>query len=679
MVLGWRGPRSIGMRMTAGVALAATLVGPLHMAYAIPVPSPGQRQAAGGSPVPAPSPAGALSANLPTDTPWALATAVRPVRVKVLGGAADEAAIWRLFDGRAATGLAPAGQTVRFEAELPQPTYLDAIAIFGRAAGALSVEAEGASGPTALMHKAMMAGGGARWNRRDFANAPLSTSVILTFEPSAPDAAMPDIELWGRPASAPMSVATVNYPDALYSGVPSGARELRAREGEQTISPATVSGPGVGGTFTVDVDGDTAGIDRAFLIYELAGLPHFTATARSINGQRAIGRFGISHGAKGGLQVEEISPASLVNGRNRIQFFPADDRRPESYRVSQVRIVAVPPAGTRITDGSAREVSALRDGREATGWRAEAGKPVGARRWEFTSATQPWGLDFRLPGKGVGTLSVAAGGGGGRDKGEITVKLDGLAAGWHRVPLEKLPATGALTLTLVAGKEEAAAISELAVEGSSVPADESPRMTVSYPLSGECVNHRVHVRGFVTPGADALYFNGRRIDGAIGRDGEFAVELPGQEAAGKDLLLEATYPGGVRARRAVSIGRCIDRPPGVVADDGRARQPVEDLGAPYGVTVKAGQGASLSFAGVKLDIPAGAVEKDVRLTVRPLPAKQVAPLDPGMTNISPDTQAFRLGPHGMVFKKPISVTLPYSKKQIPAGYTEGDVRTFYYD
>jgi len=669
------------MRMTAGVALAATVVGPLRMAYAIPAPPAPPRQASGGTPASAPpSAAPAPSGKLPTDAPWALATAVRPVRVKVLGGALDEAAIWRLFDGRAATGLAPAGRPARFRAELPEPTFVDAVAIFGSPPGAISIEAEGASGSTALMQKAKLTGGGARWNRRDFASAPPSTAVIVTFEPGAPDAAIPELELWGRPASAPPSAGTANFPDALYSGVPSGARELRAREGELTISPATVSAPGVGGTFTVDIDGDPADIDRAFLIYELAGLPHFTATARSINGQRAIGRFGISRGAKGGLQVEEIAPASLFGGRNRIQFFPADERNPESYRVSQVRIVAVPRGATPMTDASARDASALRDGREATGWRTEAGKPADGRRWEFAGATQPWALDFRLPAKGAGTLTVTAGGGAGRDKGQITVKLDGLAAGWHRVPLDKMPATEALTLTLSPGKEETAAISELTVEGSAVPADEAPHMTISYPLSGECVNHRVHVRGFVTPGADALSSGGRRMaDGVLGRDGAFAFDLPEKDVAGKGLLVEATYPGGARARRMVSVGRCIDRPPSVVADDGRPRQPTEDVGAPYGVTVRAGQGASLSFAGVKLDIPAGAVEKDVRLTVRPLPAKHVAPLDPGMTNISPDAQAFRLGSHGMVFKKPISVTLPYSKKQIPAGHTEADVRTFYYD
>src|SRR5438876_8077680 len=115
MVLGWKGPRSTGMRITAGAALAAMVMGPLRMAYAIPVPAvtPQQtaasaRQSAGGSRSapslsPAPSPPPASSANLPTDVPWALATAVRPARIKVLGGAADEAEVWQLFDGRAAT------------------------------------------------------------------------------------------------------------------------------------------------------------------------------------------------------------------------------------------------------------------------------------------------------------------------------------------------------------------------------------------------------------------------------------------------------------------------------------------------------------------------------------------------------------------------------------------------
>jgi hypothetical protein len=238
------------------------------LAYAIPGAAAPPAQAPASVTQPSPTPS-----KLPTDVPWSLATAIRPARIKVLAGAADEAEVWQLFDGRAATGLATDGRPSRFRVDLPQPTHLDAVAVFGKVAGALSVEAEGSSSATPLLQKASLASGGARWNRRDFANAPLAAAIVVTFEPSAPDAVLPEIELWGRPASAPTAVANATLPDTLYSGVPSGARELRAPQGEQVISPATVSAPGVGGTFTVDVDGDPAGIDRAFLVYELSGLP----------------------------------------------------------------------------------------------------------------------------------------------------------------------------------------------------------------------------------------------------------------------------------------------------------------------------------------------------------------------------------------------------------------------
>ena len=179
------------------------------------------------------------------------------------------------------------------------------------------------------------------------------------------------------------------------------------------------------------------------------------------------------------------------------------------------------------------------------------------------------------------------------------------------MPLNRLPRTGALALTLIAGKELAAEISELAIEASPVPADEAPRMTITYPLSGECVNGRVHVRGFLTPaGAQSLSANGGRQDSALDRGGAFAFDMNGKDVAGAVVAVEAAYADGRRARQTVSIGRCVDRPPVVVADDGRPRQPLDDTGAPFGVTVRAGQAAALAFDGVKLDIPEGAVEKD---------------------------------------------------------------------
>src|SRR5207253_7408805 len=70
---------------------------------------------------------------------------------------------------------------------------------------------------------------------------------------------------------------------------------------------------------------------------------------------------------RSGIQVEEISPSWLASGTNRIDFLPADESSPASYRVSALRIVGIPSAGARLDDGSARAWLALRDGQEGTG------------------------------------------------------------------------------------------------------------------------------------------------------------------------------------------------------------------------------------------------------------------------------------------------------------------------
>ncbi|MET2997040.1 hypothetical protein ABXT01_14120, partial [Flavobacterium columnare] len=41
--------------------------------------------------------------------------------------------------------------------------------------------------------------------------------------------------------------------------------------------------------------------------------------------------------------------------------------------------------------------------------------------------------------------------------------------------------------------------------------------------------------------------------------------------------------------------------------------------------------------------------------------------------------AYRLLPHGIQFKKPGKLTIPYDKKLIPEGYTEKDINLFFFD
>ncbi|WP_438006553.1 hypothetical protein WME89_49620 [Sorangium sp. So ce321] len=106
---------------------------------------------------------------------------------------------------------------------------------------------------------------------------------------------------------------------------------------------------------------------------------------------------------------------------------------------------------------------------------------------------------------------------------------------------------------------------------------------------------------------------------------------------------------------------------------------VEDVGAPHGEMVLPDQARVLAFEGAVLEIPQGAVDEPVRITIRPLPLAEVQPMGRAMVNVTPGGRAYRFGPHGLRFKKPVRLTLPYDEHAIPPGMTAQHVMGFYFD
>ncbi|MDR2041789.1 MAG: hypothetical protein LBP98_05665 [Tannerella sp.] len=54
-------------------------------------------------------------------------------------------------------------------------------------------------------------------------------------------------------------------------------------------------------------------------------------------------------------------------------------------------------------------------------------------------------------------------------------------------------------------------------------------------------------------------------------------------------------------------------------------------------------------------------------------------LDMGMTNVTAQNDGYRFLPHGEHFAEGAGVAIGYDRTKIPAGYTEDDIRTFYFD
>ena len=200
--------------------------------------------------------------------------------------------------------------------------------------------------------------------------------------------------------------------------------------------------------------------------------------------------------------------------------------------------------------------------------------------------------------------------------------------------------------------------------------DAAARLSIAYPLHSECENGVVTLRGFVDNRVDqpvALAANGHPI--AVANDSSFAATVP---ASPKDIIIDATLASGKRLSRRLHVDRCFDRTQAAVGT-------VEDDGAPFAAVVRSGEAATLHFAGATLEIPKGAVDSDTRITIRPLVPAQLASMTDGIENVSPEGYGFRFGPHGMKFKKPVKVTLPYDRRTMVPGAEERNIFGFFYD
>ncbi|MBT1697424.1 hypothetical protein KK083_11090 [Fulvivirgaceae bacterium PWU4] len=93
----------------------------------------------------------------------------------------------------------------------------------------------------------------------------------------------------------------------------------------------------------------------------------------------------------------------------------------------------------------------------------------------------------------------------------------------------------------------------------------------------------------------------------------------------------------------------------------------------------ADQGGSISLHGASLLTPAKALGTSSLLSITTLRDVDVAALDDGMVNVTKHHAGFRFLPHGITFGKAVNIHVPYDAAKIPDGYTEADIKTYYFD
>lgn len=92
--------------------------------------------------------------------------------------------------------------------------------------------------------------------------------------------------------------------------------------------------------------------------------------------------------------------------------------------------------------------------------------------------------------------------------------------------------------------------------------------------------------------------------------------------------------------------------------------------------------------GVKVNIPGGAFKgnPELLLTAAPEDAEALVPVEKekrsrGMHSrgLTAASEAFEFGPHGEVFEKPVTISLPYSAEKLPAGADENALKIAYWN
>ncbi len=81
-----------------------------------------------------------------------------------------------------------------------------------------------------------------------------------------------------------------------------------------------------------------------------------------------------------------------------------------------------------------------------------------------------------------------------------------------------------------------------------------------------------------------------------------------------------------------------------------------------------------------LEVGEGVMKENMEIFISSIGESQLPKLDRGMTNVTDSFSGYRFLPHGEHFSgKGAKVVLGYDRTKIPSGYTEDDIRTYYYD
>jgi hypothetical protein len=155
-------------------------------------------------------------------------------------------------------------------------------------------------------------------------------------------------------------------------------------------------------------------------------------------------------------------------------------------------------------------------------------------------------------------------------------------------------------------------------------------------------------------------------------DGEFEgfVKLTDVTKNRKFIVIRAQNASGLFGQEIINLDNLLE------ADK---IYPVEVTNEKVLMPVKAFEKATVEIDGGRLVLGDSALLVDKTIAITRLRAIDIAPLSSGMINVTKGGHGFRFLPEGTKFNKPVSIAIRYDEQLLPKGYSNKDIKTFYFN
>ncbi len=225
--------------------------------------------------------------------------------------------------------------------------------------------------------------------------------------------------------------------------------------------------------------------------------------------------------------------------------------------------------------------------------------------------------------------------------------------------------------TLPQGASHSYRVRNVAIEVANESQTVEKTLVINQPQSLSYYQNKAYLKGFVADSGNKPVKV--LVDGKIAKvfNGEFESLLtkPNGVSSWK-VQVEAIYPDGQSLYKEVSFSQALSADQQFTLQKEVKR--VEKV-------VATGKAATLALPGASLQAASGALRTAAALSITTLRAVDVPALDPGMVNVTKESAGFRFLPHGSRFAKEVDLHVAYDPEKIPEGYTEKDIKTYFFD